>query len=68
MLAKVAEITAAVDLAARPNDVLFSLRRFKQRGARYCRPETKTEAETETEAEAEANTEAATPALQQGAA
>ena len=38
VLAKVAEINAAVDLAERPNDVLFSLRRFKQRGARYCRP------------------------------
>jgi len=35
VLEKVAEINALHGLHARPNDVLFSLRRFKQRGARY---------------------------------
>lgn len=40
VLAKVAEINRTVGLDERPNDVLFSLRRFKQRGARYCTPAT----------------------------
>jgi DNA-binding Lrp family transcriptional regulator len=35
VLEKVAEINAEHGLEARPSDVLFSLRRFKQRGARY---------------------------------
>ena len=35
VLEKVAEINSTHDLDGRPNDVLFSLRRFKQRGARY---------------------------------
>jgi len=38
VLEKVAEINRTAELGSRPNDVLFSLRRFKQRGARYCRP------------------------------
>ena len=42
VLAKVAEVNAAVGLQDHSNDVLFSLRRFKQRGARYCKPATPT--------------------------
>lgn len=38
VLAVVAEINRETALDRRPNDVLFSLRRFKQQGARYCRP------------------------------
>ncbi len=38
VLGKVAEINRTAGLGSRPNDVLFSLRRFKQRGAHYCRP------------------------------
>ena len=37
VLEKVAEINTTHGLNGRPNDVLFSLRRFKQRGARYGR-------------------------------
>jgi siroheme decarboxylase len=40
VLAQIAQLGGALDLMHVPHAVLFSLRRFKQRAARYRAPET----------------------------